>query len=66
MKTFRRVLFAIGVSSLGMGVTLAGCAERPGKKEEDKKEDGKDKKDAKAGDKDDKADGKDTKAEAQN
>lgn len=51
---------------MGMGVTLAGCAERPGKKEEDKKEDGKDKKDAKAGDKDDKADGKDTKAEAQN
>lgn len=36
MKTLRSVMLGLGV----VGVCLSGCAERPGKKKDDKKADG--------------------------
>ncbi|MEM9461075.1 MAG: hypothetical protein AAGF11_43325 [Myxococcota bacterium] len=44
MKTMRHVMLGLGVVVLG----LSGCAERPGKKKEDKKADAKKAKKTKA------------------
>lgn len=45
MKTLRHVMLGLGVATL----CLSGCAERPGKKKDDKKADGKKGKNKRAG-----------------